>query len=126
VEAAAPMLDQSLPFRPRAAMRLLEMRARFEPAHAEALLAHARCYSSTKYESLALWHLGRYQEAATIAAQTGSDLLLAQVGHPDASKEALNRITTSLSPEVRARFLASGRLCREEGKGHVTRPGRWS
>jgi DNA-binding SARP family transcriptional activator len=126
VEAAAPMLDQSLPFRPRAAMRLLEMRARFEPAQAEALLAHARRYSSTKYASLALWHLGRYQEASTIAAQTGSDLLLAQVGHPDASEAALNRIAASLAPEVRARFLASGRLCRDKGKGRVKSPGRWS
>jgi DNA-binding SARP family transcriptional activator len=126
VEAAAPMLDQSLPFRPRAAMRLLEMRARFEPAQAEALLAHARRYSSTKYESLALWHLGRYQEASTIAAQTGSDLLLAQVGHPDASHAALDRIAASLPPEVRARFLASGRLCRDKGKGRVKSPGRWS
>ncbi len=126
VEAAAPMLDQSLPFRPRAAMRLLEMRARFEPAQAEALLAHARRYCSTKYESLALWHLGRYQEAATIAAQTGSDLLLAQVGHPGASKAALDRITTSLSPEIRARFLAGGRLCRDKANGRVKRPGRWS
>ena len=32
VEAAAPLLDRPLPFRPRAAMRLLEMQARWEPA----------------------------------------------------------------------------------------------
>ncbi len=120
VEAAAPMLEQSLPFQPRAEMRLLEMKARFEPGQAEVLLAHARRYSSTKYESLALWHLGRYPEAATIAAQTGSDLLLAQVGHPDARRSALGRIAASLAPEVRAVFLARGRLC------HVREPERWS
>ncbi len=38
VAAAAPMLERSLPFRPRAAMRLLEMRSRWEPELAEALL----------------------------------------------------------------------------------------
>lgn len=126
VEAAAPMLDQSLPFQPRATMRLLEMRARFEPAYAEALLAHARRYSSTKYESLALWHQGRYEQAATIAAQTGSDLLLAQVGHPDAGRAALGRIAASLGPEVRTTFLVRGRLCDLKGTGGVTGTARWS
>jgi DNA-binding SARP family transcriptional activator len=119
VEAAAPMLDKSLPFQPRATMRLLEMRARFEPARAEELLAYARRYSSTKYESLALWHLGSYAEAATIAAQTNSDLLLAQVGRPDARRAALDRIVAPLEPEVRAMFLTSGRLC-------VSKARRWS
>lgn len=111
VAAAVPMLDQPLPYRPRAAMRLLEMQTRFEPAHAEALLAHARRYSSPKYESLALWHLGRHEQAAGIAAQTGSDLLLAQIGYPDARRAALDRIASSLAPEVRTTFLAGGRLC---------------
>ncbi len=127
VEAAAPMLDQSLPFRPRATMRLLEMRARFEPAQGEALLVHARRYSSPKYESLALWHLDHYEEAATIAAQTGSDLLLAQVGYPDAGRAALDRIAASLAPQVRATFLAHGRLCIAKGPGRVVKgPRRWS
>ncbi|MGH9060743.1 MAG: ATP-binding protein, partial [Acidimicrobiales bacterium] len=127
VEAAAPMLDQSLPFRPRAAMRLLEMRARFEPAQAEALLVHARRYSSPKYESLALWHLTHYEEAATIAAQTGSDLLLAQIGHPDAGRAALDRIAASLAPQVRATFLARGRLCIAKEPGDAVKgPRRWS
>jgi DNA-binding SARP family transcriptional activator len=111
VQAAVPMLDQSLPFQPRATMRLMEMQARFEPAHAEALLAHARRYSSTKYESLALWHLSRYEQAAAIAARTGSDLLLAQIGHPGARRAALDRIAASLTPEARPTFLASSRLC---------------
>lgn len=111
VEAAVPMLEKSLPFQPRATMRLMEMRARFEPAQAEELLAYARRYSSTKYESLALWHLGRYAEAAALAAQTRSDLLLAQLGHPDARRAALDRIATALAPETRATFLTAGRLC---------------
>ena len=111
VQAAAPMLEKSLPFQPRATMRLMEMRARFEPAQAEELLAYAGRYSSTKYESLALWHLGRYSEAATIAAQTGSDLLLAQIGFPDARRAALDRIAASLPPETRTTFLTGGRLC---------------
>ena len=113
------MLEKSLPFQPRATMRLMEMRARFEPARAEELLAYARRYSSTKYESLALWHLGSYPEAATIAARAGSDLLLAQVGHPQARRGALDRIVASLEPEVRATFLTSGRLC-------VSKTTRWS
>jgi DNA-binding SARP family transcriptional activator len=111
VQAAAPMLEKSLPFQPRATMRLMEMRARFEPAQAEELLAYARRYSSTKYQSLALWHLGRYSEAATVAARTGSDLLLAQIGFPDARRAALDRIAASLAPETRTTFLTGGRLC---------------
>ncbi|MGH3768261.1 MAG: ATP-binding protein [Pseudonocardiaceae bacterium] len=126
VEAAVPMLEQSLPYRPRATMRLLEMQARFEPAQAEALLAHAQRYSSTKYESLALWHLGRYEQAAAIAAQTGSDLLLAQVGQPGVREAALNRIAASLAPEVRTTFLARGRLRRVREPGGITGSGRWS
>ena len=69
VEAAAPMLERSLPFRPRAAMRLLEMRARWEPEQSEALLVQARTFSSAKYEALALRGLGRDEEAAAIAAR---------------------------------------------------------
>jgi DNA-binding SARP family transcriptional activator len=111
VQAAAPMLEKSLPFQPRATMRLMEMRARFDPARAEELLTYARRYSSTKYESLALWHLGRCSEAAALATQTGSDLLLAQLGHPEARRAALDRIAGSLTPETRATFLANGRLC---------------
>jgi DNA-binding SARP family transcriptional activator len=111
VQAAAPMLEKSLPFQPRATMRLMEMRARFEPARAEELLAYSRRYSSTKYESLALWHLGRYSEAATVAARTGSDLLLAEIGFPDARGAALDRIAASLAPETRITFLTCGRLC---------------
>jgi DNA-binding SARP family transcriptional activator/tetratricopeptide (TPR) repeat protein len=110
VEAAAPMLERSLPFRPRAAMRLMEMRARWDPEQAEALLQHARTYSSAKYEALALHALGRVEEAAGIAAATGSDLIIGQLGGPAARAAAVERIAGSLPPELRASFVASGRL----------------
>lgn len=110
VEAAAPLLDRPLPFRPRAAMRLLEMQARWEPARAEALLEQARTFRSTKYEALALQHLGRDADAATVAAQTRSDLVVAQIGAPSAREAARDRIAAALPPELRTRFVARGRL----------------
>ena len=110
VEAAAPMLARSLPFRPRAAMRLMEMRARWEPAQAEALLTEARTYSSPKYEALALRGLGRHEEAAAVAATTGSDLLLAQLGSPAQRSAALRRIADALPADLRATFVSAGRL----------------
>ncbi|MHA6796217.1 ATP-binding protein [Pseudonocardia bannensis] len=110
VEAAAPMLDRSLPFRPRAAMRLLEMRSRWDPSQAESLLAEARNYSSSKYEALALARLGRAEEAAAVAGSTGSDLLIAQLGPPDAQRAAVGRIAESLPRELRDSFASGGRL----------------
>lgn len=110
VEAAAPMLERSLPFRPRATMRLLEMRSRWDPTQAEALLEQARTYSSTKYEALALHGLGRPEEAAAVAARTGSDLVLAQLGTPAERQAALDRIAASLPTELRASFVTAGRL----------------
>jgi DNA-binding SARP family transcriptional activator/tetratricopeptide (TPR) repeat protein len=110
VEAAAPMLERSLPFRPRAAMRLLEMRARWVPEQYEALLVEARTYSSTKYEALALRGLGRPEEAARVAAATDSDLLLAQLGTPAQRRAAAGRIAGALPVDLRASFVASGRL----------------
>ena len=110
VEAAAPMLQRSLPFRPRAAMRLLEMRARFEPDRSEELLVEARTYSSAKYEALALRGMGRVEEAARIAEATGSDLLVAQLGTPARSREAVGRIADSLPSELRSAFVTAGRL----------------
>ncbi|WP_433026676.1 ATP-binding protein [Actinomycetospora sp. CA-053990] len=110
VEAAAPLLDRPLPFRPRAAMRLLEMQARWEPARAEALLEQARTFRSTKYEALALQHLGRDADAAVVAAQTRSDLVVAQIGAPSTREPARDRIAAALPPELRTRFVARGRL----------------
>ncbi|WP_433786392.1 ATP-binding protein [Actinomycetospora sp. CA-101289] len=110
VESAAPLLDRPLPFRPRAAMRLLEMQARWEPERAEALLDQARTYRSAKYEALALGHLGRDQEAAGVGARTRSDLVVAQTGAPAERVAARDRIAAALPPELRTRFVARGRL----------------
>ncbi len=110
VQAAAPMLDRSLPFKPRAAMRLMEMRSRWDLGQAEVLLGQARSYSSSKYEALALARLGRVAEAAAVAASTGSDLLVAQLGAPAARGAAVDRIARSLPAELRASFTAGGRL----------------
>ncbi|GAA1277000.1 hypothetical protein GCM10009609_45120 [Pseudonocardia aurantiaca] len=110
VDRALPMLDRSLPFRPRALLRMLEMRTRFDPALAEELLARSRQHSSTKYEALALRHLGRPVEAAKVAAATGSDLIIAELGPPDARRPALERITGALPSELKETFAAGGRL----------------
>jgi tetratricopeptide (TPR) repeat protein len=110
VEAAAPMLERSLPFRPRAAMRLLQMKARWEPEQSEALLIQARTYSSAKYEAIALLGLGRAEEAARVAAANGSDLLVAQLGAPAQRRAAAARIAAALPADLRASFLDAGRL----------------
>ncbi|MEJ2885260.1 ATP-binding protein [Actinomycetospora aeridis] len=110
VEEAAPLLDRSLPFRPRAAMRLLEMQARWEPGRAEELLVTSRTYRSAKYEALALTHLGRGEEAAAAALRTRSDLVVAQVGAPSTRGPARDRIAAALPAELRARFVEHGRL----------------
>lgn len=110
VEAAAPLLKVSLPFRPRAEMRLIEMQARWEPERAEELLAHARRFRSAKYEALALTHLGRAEEAAVAAAHTGSDLVVATVGTPGERAAARDRICAGLPTDLRGAFLTRGRL----------------
>ncbi|TCK24422.1 ATP-binding protein [Pseudonocardia endophytica] len=110
VEAAAPLLKVSLPFRPRAEMRLIEMQARWEPERAEELLAYARRFRSAKYEALALTHLGRDEEAATAAARTGSDLVVASVGASATRAAARDRICAGLPAELRTAFAARGRL----------------
>ncbi|GAA1207772.1 ATP-binding protein [Pseudonocardia alaniniphila] len=110
VETATPMLERSLPFRPRAAMRLVEMRARWDRTEAERLLVLARSSSSPKYEALALSHLDRPHEAAALAAGTRSDLLIAQLGHPEDRTRARDRIAGSLPTALRHSFVTSGRL----------------
>jgi len=110
VEAAAPMLERSLPFRPRAAMRLLEMRSRWDATQAEALLEQARAFSSTKYEALALHGPAQPVQAATVATRTRSDLVLAQLGAAPDRRAALHRIAASLPAELREPFVRSGRL----------------
>lgn len=111
VEAAAPMLVPSLPFKPRAEMRLLEMRSRWDPEVAHQLLEYARRYSSRKYEALALRALGRPEEAGAAAARTGSDLLVAQLGAPPDRHAAVHRIAQRLPAELRESFVRTGRLC---------------
>ncbi|MHA6782446.1 ATP-binding protein [Pseudonocardia saturnea] len=104
VEAAAPMLERSLPFRPRAAMRLLEMRARFDRSWAEALFEEARTHDSPKYQALALSHLGRHEAAARVAGRIGSDLLVGKLGTPVDSRAARARIARALPAELRASY----------------------
>jgi hypothetical protein len=91
-------------------MRLLEMRARWDAAGAEHLLAEARRFSSPKYAALALAHLGRPQEAARVATTTNSDLLVAQLGTPEQRIAARDRIAAALPATLRDTFVASGRL----------------
>lgn len=110
VAAAEPMLQRSLPFRPRAMMRLLEMRSRWEPPVAEQLLEEARRYSSRKYEALALRALGYPEAASALATGTGSDLLVAQLGAPTQRRAAADRIASALPAELRDSFVKSGRL----------------
>ena len=110
VEAAGPMLERSLPFRPRATMRLVEMRARWDTSEAERLLDMARQYSSPKYVGLALQHLGRPEQAAEAAAGTRSDLLIAQLGTDTQRHAARGRIAAALPPDLRAGFVTRGRL----------------
>jgi tetratricopeptide (TPR) repeat protein len=110
VQAAAPMLERSLPFKPRAEMRLLDMRALWDPPVAELLLDHARRYSSQKYEALALRTLGHPEQAATIAEATGSDLLIGQLGAPRQRRAALDRLASALPDEMRTSFVTAGRL----------------
>ncbi|GEC17769.1 hypothetical protein PHY01_00520 [Pseudonocardia hydrocarbonoxydans] len=104
VEAAAPMLERSLPFRPRAAMRLLEMRARFDRTWAEALFEEARTHDSPKYQALALAHLGREEAAARVAGRIGSDLLVGRLGTPVDRRAARARIARALPAGMRESY----------------------
>lgn len=110
VDRAVPILDGSLPFRPRARMRLLEMQARWDRSQAEALLDEARTHSSKKYEALAWSHLGRPEDAARVADETGSDLIVAALGAPGDRKAAFDRVARALPGDLRSVFVSSGRL----------------
>ncbi len=110
VERALPMLDRSLPFRPRALLRMLEMRTRLDGTGAEELLERARTHSSKKYEALALHHLGRPEEAARVAVAVGSDLITAELGSPSDRRAAVTRIAATLPADLRTVFGTQGRL----------------
>ena len=119
VERAVPMLDRSLPFRPRARMRLLEMQARWDRSAAEALLQEARTHSSTKYEALAWSHLGRYEDAARVAGETGSDLVVATLGTPGDRAAAFDRLARALPADLRSTFVSRGTLALSDPKRRI-------
>ncbi|HVD15441.1 MAG TPA: AAA family ATPase [Actinomycetota bacterium] len=110
LQQAAGMLDLPLGYHWRARLRHAELAARLVPDEAEGLLATARVAGSAKYEALALARLGRHQEAARVAAPVGSDYLLAEVAGGAAAGAALDRLAAALPADLRAGFLARGRL----------------
>jgi DNA-binding SARP family transcriptional activator len=115
VAEAEPLLSGWLPFRWRAELTFREVRCHLFPGEAEELLDLSRQRRSRKYEALALGHLGRRDEAATVAASTGSDLLVAEVGPEGQARAAFDRIASGLPTELRHSFLTRGRLARRLG-----------
>jgi hypothetical protein len=99
-------------------MRLLDMRARWDPSVAELLLDHARRFSSQKYEALALRTLGHPEQAGAIAEATGSDLLIGQLGAPGVRRAALDRIAAALPDDLRTPFVTGGRLYQPGPRTH--------
>jgi DNA-binding SARP family transcriptional activator len=108
LDGIAPVVARGVAYRWRIELREIELRARLEPRRAEELRALARERGSAKYESLALAHLGRHEEAAIVAARTGSDWLLAAVAPPPDAARALDRLVTRLPDQFRERFMAGG------------------
>ena len=115
LERAGGQLDRPFGYRWRVELRHAELTSRLDPPAAEALLALARTYGSTKYQALALALLGRRPEAAGLVAATGSDYLLAQVAPPAQARAAVDRIAAGLPPELRPGFLERGRLAAATG-----------
>src|SRR4029450_6335452 len=107
---AAATLARPSPYRCRVELRHAELASRLEPHAADGLLQLARAYGSTKYQALALARLGRWAEAATLAAGSGSDYLLAQVAPPAQAGAARDRIAAGLPSELRPAFLERGYL----------------
>ncbi len=110
VAEAEPLIRVWLPFRWRAELRLIEVASRLEPARAELLLDLARQRGSAKYQALALARLGHREEAAAVAAPTGSSLLLAEVAPDRQARDALQAMAASLPRDMRSRFATHGRL----------------
>lgn len=92
----------------RVDLRRVELGARLDRARGEELLAEATKYGSAKYRALALAHLGRADEAASVASTTGSDLLIAHVAPEPVATRAAERVAARLDPQHRARFLERG------------------
>jgi hypothetical protein len=110
VAEAEPLIRVWLPFRWRAELRLIEVASRLEPVRAELLLDLARQRGSAKYQALALARLGHREEAAAVAAPTGSALLLAEVAPDRQARDALQSMAASLPRDMRSRFATHGRL----------------
>jgi len=110
VAEAEPLIRVWLPFRWRAELRLIEVASRLEPSRAELLLDLARQRGSAKYQALALARLGHREEAAAVAASTGSSLLLAEVAPDRQARDALQAMAASLPRDMRSRFATHGRL----------------
>ena len=110
ITEAGLLLSSWLPFAWRAELTVIEMRCRLEPERAEQLLDLARQRRSAKYEALALGHLDRREEAAAVAAATGSDLLVAGVAPLAEAKPAFDRLVVGLPADLRETFATRGRL----------------
>ncbi|MGH9224956.1 MAG: ATP-binding protein, partial [Acidimicrobiales bacterium] len=110
IARAEPLLSGWLPFRWRAELRFRDVRCRLVPKEAEELLILSRERRSRKYEALALAHLDRRHDAATVAASTGSDLLVAEVGPLAVAQPAFDRLAAALPVELRDGFVTRGRL----------------
>ncbi len=110
VAEAEPLIRVWLPFRWRAELRLIEVASRLEPARAELLLDLARQRGSAKYQALALARLGHREEAAAVAAPTGSALLLAEVAPERQARDAVVSMAAALPRDMRSRFATHGRL----------------
>ncbi len=109
---AQALLDQWLPFRGRAELRVVELRSRIGAASAEQLLEDARAAGSPKYQALAFHLLGRTEEAGAAAATTGSMLLMAEVASPELAASASARLVARLPRQLRPGFEVDGRLAR--------------
>jgi DNA-binding SARP family transcriptional activator/tetratricopeptide (TPR) repeat protein len=107
-----PLLGRGVTYAWRIELRQLELMCRLDPTRGEELRELSRQRGSAKYESLALAHLGREQEAAAVAGRTGSEWLLALVAPSPRASDALERVTAQLPQRFRADFLARGAVIR--------------
>ncbi len=89
-------------------LRRLEVLTRLQPDRAEELLAEATARGSIKYQALAWAALGHTDEAVSLAAKTGSDLLIAHVAADEEAAKAAGRVADRLAPDDRADFLQRG------------------
>lgn len=94
----------------RIELRRLELQARLDPARAEELRELARRRGSAKYEALALAHLGRREEAVSVAESTSSIFLAARVAPEPAARTAIEQLAARLPGERREAFLRGGAL----------------